>query len=465
MMAADLLELATYAYREGKAAEARRHLIRIPAALALDVGATGDLWMASQGQVPKLRAGLDRVTRLALEKGESFDDVRLVAEMRRDVIGRAQALRGRPEVAGAGWLEQGLEGAVVAHLSPPSGRLAVVEWVETREWIAGMVTVVGADGAVFSHWLEQPELDIQALAVRMRSRLGNWRPGRPGDPFDLPEWRTLEEWLVASLAPHLGEEGHVVFLESQTHAGIPWHVAARAWPASYATSWTAMLSLVSAAPREERHRVGVVLVPRSRESDGVLQALRASAARTRKAANSAGLAYLQEEDERRCDHAAFRQILAGSTVGKLLCHGFVDPSEREVALMLAHDGTLPLTLSVAADSPAGRAHRLSWRQCRDLPGAPAVIFSAACATGTSHLVGLNERLGLYAGLQQAGMRSMIAPRWDLFAEAVLPVLDDALERYLFGEPVAKALYAACRAAEARLPTWLAWNLILEGDWR
>lgn len=465
LMAIDLLELASYAYREGEAAEARRHLTRIPAALALDTGATGDIWMASQGQVPRLSAALDQVTLLALQKGQSLDDVRLVAEMRRDVIGRAQALRSRPEKAGARWLGQGLGDEVVARLSPPSGSLAVVEWVETAELIAGMVTVVGADGAVSSHWLKQPDLEIGELATRLRARLGNWRPGRRGDPFDLPEWRTLEEWLLASLSPHLGEEGHVVFVESREHAGLPWHVAARRWPASYATSWTAMLSLASETPRQELHRVGVVLVPRSRESDGVLQALRASAVRTREAARAAGLVFLQEEDERRCDHAAFRRILGGSTVAKLLCHGFVDPSEREVALMLAHDGALPLALSVAADSPAGRAHRLSWQQCRDLPSAPAVIFSAACSTGTSHLVGLGERLGLYAGLRQAGMRSMVAPRWDLFAEEVLPVLDEALERYLGGEAVAKALHAACRAAEARLPVWLAWNLMLEGDWR
>ena len=464
LTALDLLELALYAYLKGETAKARDHLIRIPAALALDAGATGDLWMASQGQIRKLRTALDEVTSLVLEKGQSFDDVRLIAEMRRDVIGRAQNLRRRPAEAQS-WFQYGLREQAIAQLALAAGHLAVVEWVETQDLIAGLVTVVGSDGSVSSHWLKSPNIEIGKLAATLRERLSNWRPGRRGEPFDLPDWRALEEWLVGSLSPHLPGDGHVVFIESQEHSGLPWHVAARRWPASYATSWTSMLLIRSEPDRRGNQRVGIVLVPRTHESEQVLQALRESAARTRDFAGVSGFDVLQEEDERRCDFQVFRRIMGDATVAKLLCHGFVNPAEREVALMLAFDGVLPLALSVASDSPAGRVHRLGWQQCRKLDSAPAVIFSAACSSGSSHLVGLGERLGLFAGLRHAGMRSMVAPRWDLFAEAVLPILDGALERYLAGETVAKALHAACCAAEAQHPTWLAWNLMLEGDWR
>jgi tetratricopeptide (TPR) repeat protein len=465
LAALDLLELAAYAYRRGKSAEARRHLLRIPGALAVETGATADLWMASQGQVRKLRAGLNRVTPLALEQGRSFADARLIAEMRRDVIGRAQSLRRQPADAGLRWLKHGLGDNIVSQLAPASGHLAVIEWVETSTWIAGLVTVIGADGNVSSQWLEPPDIEIGVLAANLRNRLRDWRPGRRGDPLDRPDWWALEKWLTSALSSHFPGDGHVVFLESQRHAGLPWHVAARRWPASYATSWTSMLSLRFKPVLNDSHRVGIVLVPRFNETDDVLQMLRSSAERTRKFAEVSGFALLQEEDERRCDHQAFRRIMADSTVAKFLCHGFENPREREVALMLAHDGLLPLALEVASNSPAGCFHHLGWQQCRDLPTAPAVVFSAACSSGTSHLVGLGERLGLFAGLRRAGARSLVAPRWDLFAESVLPILDDVLERYLTGETVAKALHASCLAAEHRLPTWLAWTLMLEGDWR
>src|SRR5207248_8859615 len=102
-----------------------------------------------------------------------------------------------------------------------------------------------------------------------------------------------------------------------------------------------------------------------------------------------------------------------------------------------------------------------------LPRAAPVVFSAACSTGLSHVAGLGERLGLFGALRHAGTRAVVAPRWDCWAERVLPVLDDTLERFLGGGvPLGQALHAACRdAAAAGLPRWLAWNLALEGDGR
>jgi len=149
----------------------------------------------------------------------------------------------------------------------------------------------------------------------------------------------------------------------------------------------------------------------------------------------------------------------------MLCHGYVNAEEEEVALMFACDGALPLGVAVASQSPGSQRHRFSWRDVADIKVGPAAIFSAACSSGAAHLVGVGERLGLLTRLRSVGTRSLVAPQWDTPPEVLLPILDDALEQYLRKDgTLAQAVRAACKTAESTAPRWLAWALTTEGDW-
>src|SRR5206468_2862388 len=110
-----------------------------------------------------------------------------------------------------------------------------------------------------------------------------------------------------------------------------------------------------------------------------------------------------------------------------LCHGFVDPDDDIVALMVAHDNELPLGNSVAANTSFGQRHRFDWRDCQPLKSAPVVLFSAACGSGQSHHAGFGEMLGLFSTLRRAGTRAVVAPRWDIEPKVVLPILDEAMK--------------------------------------
>jgi hypothetical protein len=133
--------------------------------------------------------------------------------------------------------------------------------------------------------------------------------------------------------------------------------------------------------------------------------------------------------------------------------------------MVSGGGKLPVAAAVAAGLARGKHHRFSWRDVEQLKTAPTVIFSAACSTGVSHLAGIGERLGLMAGLRRAGTRSLVAPHWDIVPDIVLPILDDALERYWNSGGLAQSVRAACQNAPAETPTWLKWAIATEGDWR
>jgi len=61
---------------------------------------------------------------------------------------------------------------------------------------------------------------------------------------------------------------------------------------------------------------------------------------------------------------------------------------------------------------------------------------------------------------------VVGPRWDITADLVLPVLDDAMARWLRGKiSFGEALHAACVEASRKRPRSVAWALSLEGDGR
>jgi hypothetical protein len=210
--------------------------------------------------------------------------------------------------------------------------------------------------------------------------------------------------------------------------------------------------------------VGLVEVPRFGESAAILQAMEQSRQRTESLADALGISVILTRGPA-CDAAALRFVLQEVQVAKLLCHGYVDPQDSNVALMIAHEGTIPFADSVSAGTPEGQLHRFSWRDCEELLAAPRVVFSAACSSGQAYVRGLGERLGLFGAMRRRGTRSLVAPRWDIDPEFVLPILDEVMEGFLTGDDLDHALLDASSRASLKYPKWIAWALSLEGSWR
>ena len=245
-------------------------------------------------------------------------------------------------------------------LAAPLSVLAVVEWIDDGESIASFVTLISSDRGVSSRWLEAPDFSLGNLAKKIRKRLRDWRPGRSADRST---FRRGLNWSLGSrpASSCLGEGAHVVVIEHADFAGIPWHVAlGRRWACSYASGWTSLLSLLEPQTSATVSKIGVLSAPRFNESPEILASLRASVARTRALAVAQSLE-LTTAEETLCDRGAVAQIMAATDLTKFLCHGYVNPADGEVALMIAHDGALPLAHSVASASESGREHRLSWK--------------------------------------------------------------------------------------------------------
>jgi hypothetical protein len=386
--------------------------------------------------------------------------VRFLAEMQRDLFGRIAAAHAGAAQAPAAAVR--LDEADVRQIGGPT---AVLEWLYTADGVVGLATFIGANGAASMADLSNPGVDLDDLAERIEQRLSVWHPGRKGDPFDLPEWAKFTKWLRQTLKDRLPTGGQLVVIEHEEAWGLQWHVAAAPrWRTSYAASWSALLHHTAAAGVPDGP-LGVAMVTKFHEAPHVLSSLRKSVARTRALAKTTGRK-CQVKAQNECDREALIEMLANCAFVKVLCHGYVDPADKQVALMLAHTGSLPLADSVAAATPEGRQHRFGWTECARLPRAPRLIFSAACSSGQAHPGGLGERLGLFAGLRRVGTQTFIAPRWNIRPADVLPILDDAVARYLTNAvSPGLALHEACRNAAKSQPPWIAWALALEGAWK
>jgi tetratricopeptide (TPR) repeat protein len=337
-------------------------------------------------------------------------------------------------------------------------RIGVLEQVEDRL----LLTVIQAGNPPQTTVLTALEESLPALAVRLITRISNWTPSRPGDPLDLPAWRRFAEGLRELLSSRLDPSDHVVLIEPPGLTRLPWHLAiAPHWSFSYAPSWGSLLQRPEAA--EWRPSIGAVCAPRFGEGITVENALTTSVARNRDEAGQAGLPFTAAVGTG-ADTRATVAILEACDICTLLCHGLVDPAGSSVALLLSASGRRPLGTSDAAATEQGRAHRFGWREATQVSRAPRVIFSAACSSGLNHAYG-GQQVGLFSALRRHGLRTLIAPRWDILAEQALPILDRCRSSVIAGQPPAAALRSACiNAQEAGVSPWIAWGLALEGDW-
>jgi tetratricopeptide (TPR) repeat protein len=464
-----LLKLAYFAYKRGDVDAGHTFLTTVPQALSDDLGGIQDLKPTVSAPI-LLREALNELMSTMLfvpEAKATWKDIRIVSELRRDIFTRSRLLRQQSWESSAAGLTEGLTDEVIGRLAPDSGHLAVFECINDDKYTAFCITCIDANGTVSSKWLERPkpDIDLSRLAIKMQTRLNNWTLNRPGDPFDLQEWRSFETWIVKQLERYLGPGDHLIFIEDKDYLGIPWHVAVTPhWTSSYVASWTNLLMLQS-QQADQRETMGIILVPRFSDPPEVAGALREFAHQMQVIGASAGLRCIMVQ-ERECDRNAFLQIMSNTDIAFLLCHGFIDPADGEIAIMLAYDHLLPLGTPVASSTPIGRLHRVSWRECQELRSAPRLVFSAACRSGIIQIGGIGEQLGLFSALRNVGTKTLVAPRWDIVAAQVLPILKEVFANYIHGIPLAQALYNACRnATVAKCPRWVAWSLTIEGDWR
>jgi tetratricopeptide (TPR) repeat protein len=472
---AALLALARRAYEEGALESGRAWLECVPEAVAGEVGRAQQLAGVTTTLEPFVWL-FEKAARSVLDQPKARqEDWRLVSEIRRDAVRRAtrakarlQPKKGRSPDAAENTFRVPSD-ANLKSLSPEVGVIGILEWLDIGAAHVNILTTIDAAGTVNARRLRLPDVNLGELTTRMLTRLNNWTLDRPGDPFDLKEWLTFEAWVASEISGPLGANGHLVVIEHPTQMGLPFHVAVRNHSTcSYASSWNTILSLrcVVGPVSAEKPCLGTACVPAFEDRPEIIEAFKLSTARTTDFARRSGLRFEQAIEDG-CDHKHLSRLLQKCTVLKLLCHGYYDPKEHEVALMIAHSGELPLKLAQAANTPRGRAHRFSWKDIETLGRAPRIVFSGACSSLRAHLVGQGERLGLFASLNERGTQSLVAPGWDIMEpKIVLPIVDSALEKYVGGVNIARALRAVCQRAETAqaVPRWLAWSLSIEGEW-
>lgn len=391
-------------------------------------------------------------------------DIRMIAELGRGITARQLSLHGLPDLERQ-MKKSGLDDTVVARLAPPTGRVAVIEWFTADGHNSAILTTIDHRGNVNCELRPMPDIHLPQLAKRWGYRISNWHAGRRGDPFEMPGWHDLSAWMTNLISEHLTPGDHLLIIPHRDWGQLPWHVIAgrSGLTSSYEPSWTAALSSVSEAPpRYRQWREGVAVVPRIADPPAVTESMHrfVNAVRQR-ATNPIVCAGVD------CDRAALDELLESVDMAAVLCHGFTSADDSTIAFMIAAGGVLPLAHSVAANSTVGRRHRFGWRDSARLARAPKVLFSTACSTAATYVVGAGDHVGFYNALRPLGLRTYIAPQWDVVAEDTLSVVARAMKLFAGGGSGLAACLskASDEAIAAGIPEWSARSLTLNGDWR
>jgi tetratricopeptide (TPR) repeat protein len=403
----------------------------------------------------------ERLTALTFEQGLGPDAVQILSELRRNAHRKARAtVTAEVPSIGSGF-------ATAQAMRPGDAAFVVLEWCDIEdEMMLGLVTylVPGEAEIVFQEYA--PGLDLAGVAGQVGARLGNWRRSRAGEPHIVPQWETVTRWLRATIGAFLAGGGHVVIIDHPALTGLPFHIAlAPEWTVSYAADWLVVEAAVRAngsAPASPR--LGVLHAPRSNETTAVRVALAAAAARVRQLADAKGFG-CESAGPGSADADALRMLLASTDLLKVLCHGQVSKEAHEVVLVIDHGGQSPPGYSFGATLQTTRGHRFGREELEGLSAASRSVFLGACSSGAVSVAGLDERTSLAVLLGDAGTKSVVAPRWKIDAEMALPVLDDAIERFVGGLGLAEAVSEAAVAAVARgVPSWQANAFVVEGAW-
>jgi len=459
-----LARLAAIAYRRQDRTEAIKLLQKLPRSLSENYGVISDISVAYDA-TRAVSASLNDLLKAAMAARAPWADCRLIAELKRDTIGKARLIQSRRiRLMNVARLEAGMSDEVVAAIAPCSGQMAVLELLDDGEGIFPMLTTVKSTGEVRTFPLGcRRELDIFALREQIIHRLSVWHEGRQGSPFDLPGWKELKSWLHDQIGKVLGDGEHVVIITHEDMVGLPFHVAlGPRWRCSYASSWSVLLD-VKPPQYGSPLRVGVFAAPRYHDAPVVREAIADAVSTTHRWAKVTGRDCDVYQDEQ-ADRHAFERLMAECDVVTLFCHGYADPDDLEIALLVSSGGALP-PMFAPGRPLVPDANRVSWRDLQSLPRTAPLVLSAACSTGLQWQAGAGEQMGLLGALRQGGTQSLVGPHWDITASTVLPLLKTVMSKHFDQRiPLVDALHETCVNAEKSLPRWLAWSLALEGRW-
>lgn len=456
-----LASLATLRGAGGRVDEARALMSQIPEALIREHGGASDIG-AVLDTTARIRGALRRLSSVMMSGRPAPRDVRMAAELSRDAIGRMRAWSTATDTPPSRQaLADGLPDEALRRIAPETSALWVLEWWEGEQGVVSLLSCVRRSQELTFQALPTMPLDARDVAIEVRTQLSNWWPGRLGDPLAHAGWHALADWLRAALASAVDGD-HLIVIEHPQLAGLPWHAIDDApWTTSYAPSWSALLDLPAKRPL---NRCGLVSVPARNDRAGTVQAFDSAEKDARFEAQARGLR-LDVTAGVEADSEAVLSLFGRCDLATILCHGLIDPSQRELALLVAADAQLPSQHPAAASSARGRAHRLTWRALQGVERGPEIVLSGACSTGQGVYGGMGERLGLFGALRAKGTRAVVAPAWDAVASDMPDQLSELSSLLLDGASLAGAVKAIGDQRAGELPIWRARILCLEGDWR
>ncbi|SFR74053.1 CHAT domain-containing protein [Agromyces sp. CF514] len=436
-----LIGLALEAWRREDMGLLRRHLDQVSAALVgrFKEAANVSLTATTTSVLQNL---LDLLVDSVLERGASTELGRVLAELSRDLLGRTAT--GKPVEFALPWDDV---------LSTSHGGWTIVEWLESGQEILCLVTTLRTGAHPETVAIHMPPL-FDTLGAELLPRLRYWKPNDPNEPFAIPAWDGAEMW-VRWLASEFRIE-RLVIVEHERYVEVPWQVLFG--PHCPVTCVPSVSLLLASSSKIEFGRIGAVAVSRYGDQPAVSAELDNAASAIAELASASRTHVLRGAE---ADRVACLDLLSQADMAVFLCHGVFDAGSRSMAWLVADNGVLP-PAGRFGGGPGAQGHRITAVECDQLASTARVVLSAACSSGVAQYAGVGEQIGLFGALRRHGTTSLIAPRWDVPAGEILPILVDIADRILGGEDPVLATQLACRSAADRLPRWIAWALFHQG---
>jgi hypothetical protein len=342
-----------------------------------------------------------------------------------------------------------------------------LQFLDAGDWQIPIFGTVLPDGKVrFRRLVPLSSDTLDEVTRRIAGRVSRLSSREWVDPLpDVKGYSPLAETMHQELsAAGLNPRSTLLVAPSPAGLGFPLHHVFADQPIAYVPSISIGVALANLKSLSNPQLIGEVLSWRFGENPSLVKALKTGADVLAAVCAERNVAYevLPGTD---ATEANVVELLTRAQWLKMSCHGLEDRVTGRFAFLLSDGNQDPPRLEDIINRPRlADRYLYKWEEIAAAASRCMVVFSTACATGSSSATIGGEQVGLGRSFLACGARAFLAPLWPVPGEAAQTFVN-TLIKLCIDQPHQDLAIQLQRTRDLlvdRVPPWVAYAFVIHG---
>ena len=289
------------------------------------------------------------------------------------------------------------------------------------------------------------------------------------DPFnDIQGYvRFKDKFLSIMKHLELDRDMSLLVVPSWAVLGIPFHHILLDQPIAYVPSISIALSLLSRAEKELFYppsTIGEVISWKFNENAKLVKYMNDGGIELKEICNHLSVEY-QPESGINASKSNVLKLIRKAPWIKLNCHGLAKSDYGKFAIVLSDGNQDPPKLDdLLTNEELSSRYLLHWEEMAEAQGSCRLIFSTACASGSSSATLGGEQIGMARAFFRSGLLSYIAPIWPVGGKGSQIFINTLINSCLSNPdiPLTNHILNVRKTLHNQIPDWTSYAFVLHG---